>query len=101
MSKHFYSERVFDDTTSDQPKIRWRYRNFFSDQVARGQSSNESNSRGDSQGDYGSDSHSDYNSNTHSGSGGAHPDARKDSESRKFNFEPKQAPVSTNLSNIC
>ncbi|GMN46711.1 hypothetical protein TIFTF001_015909 [Ficus carica] len=92
MSKHFYSERVFDDTTSDQPKIRWRYRNFFSDQVVRGQSSNESNSRGDSQGDYGSDSHSDYNSNTHSGSSGARPDTRKDSESRKFNFEPKQAP---------
>lgn len=97
MSKHFYSERVFDDTTSDQPKIRWRFRNFFSDQVVRGQSSNESNS----QGDYGSDSHSDYNSNTHSGSSGARPDTRKDSESRKFNFEPKQAPVSTNLSYIC
>ncbi|XP_020230153.1 uncharacterized protein LOC109810949 [Cajanus cajan] len=31
MSKHLYLERVFDDSTSNSPKLRWRYRNFFSD----------------------------------------------------------------------
>lgn len=34
ITKHFYSEKVFDDSSTDQPKIRWRYRNFFSDNVA-------------------------------------------------------------------
>lgn len=34
ISKHFYSEEVFDDSTSDRPKLRWRYRNVFSDNVS-------------------------------------------------------------------
>ncbi|KAL1808469.1 uncharacterized protein LOC108195344 [Daucus carota subsp. sativus] len=29
ISKHFYPENVFDDSSVDQPKLRWRYRNFF------------------------------------------------------------------------
>ncbi|KAL0548243.1 hypothetical protein IC582_012691 [Cucumis melo] len=37
ISKHFFYEEVFDDSTSDRPKIRWRYRNFFSDDVAHSQ----------------------------------------------------------------
>ncbi|QCD91840.1 uncharacterized protein LOC114171498 isoform X2 [Vigna unguiculata] len=32
MSKHFYLERIFDDS-SNNPKLRWRYRNFFSEAV--------------------------------------------------------------------
>ncbi|KAK7308850.1 hypothetical protein RJT34_05133 [Clitoria ternatea] len=34
ISKHFYSERIFDDSTSNSPKLKWRYRNFFSDKAA-------------------------------------------------------------------
>ncbi|XP_038878006.1 uncharacterized protein LOC120070209 isoform X2 [Benincasa hispida] len=37
ISKHFYYEEVFDDSTLDRPKIRWRSRNFFSDDVAHAQ----------------------------------------------------------------
>ncbi|WVZ09447.1 hypothetical protein V8G54_013977 [Vigna mungo] len=32
ISKHFYLERIFDDS-SNNPKLRWRYRNFFSEAV--------------------------------------------------------------------
>lgn len=39
ISKHFYSEWIFDDSTSNTPKLRWRYRNFFSDNVINGSSS--------------------------------------------------------------
>lgn len=31
ISNHFYSEQVFDDSTPDKPKLRWRHRNFFGD----------------------------------------------------------------------
>lgn len=47
ISKHFYSERVFDDLAPEQPKIRWRYRNFFDDNVALRQRTQESESYGD------------------------------------------------------
>lgn len=30
VSKYFYSEEVYNDA-SDQPRLRWRYRNFFND----------------------------------------------------------------------
>ncbi|RDX57957.1 hypothetical protein CR513_62765, partial [Mucuna pruriens] len=36
ISKHFYSERIFDDSTSNGPKLRWRYRNFFNDSAIHG-----------------------------------------------------------------
>ncbi|KAK7255435.1 hypothetical protein RIF29_28844 [Crotalaria pallida] len=55
MSKHFYSERVFDDSTSNNPKFRWRYRNFYSDNDSHdkteGDSPNDSynNSQGESE----------------------------------------------------
>lgn len=32
ISKHFYLERIFDDS-SNNSKLRWRYRNFFSEAV--------------------------------------------------------------------
>lgn len=33
MSRHFYLEEVFDDSTSDKPNFRWRYRSFFDDNI--------------------------------------------------------------------
>ncbi|KAK4800576.1 hypothetical protein SAY86_021063 [Trapa natans] len=33
ISKHFYLEEVFDDSTSDKPKFQWRYRSFFGDNI--------------------------------------------------------------------
>ncbi|XP_077247251.1 uncharacterized protein LOC143887009 isoform X2 [Tasmannia lanceolata] len=35
VSKHFYSEKVFDDLNPDQPLSRWRRRNIFGDNVAQ------------------------------------------------------------------
>lgn len=37
VSKHFYTERVYDDSTSNHPKLRWRYRNSYSDIHVNGQ----------------------------------------------------------------
>lgn len=37
ISNHFYSEKVFDDSTSDKPKLRWRHRNFFGDGASHNQ----------------------------------------------------------------
>lgn len=34
VTKHFYSENVYDDSSLDQPKLRWRVRTSFSDPVA-------------------------------------------------------------------
>lgn len=44
ITKHFYLERVFDDTVMDQPKLRWRYRAFFGDQISNSQSTSDNNS---------------------------------------------------------
>ncbi|XP_028773524.1 uncharacterized protein LOC114730592 [Neltuma alba] len=37
ISKYFYTERVYDDSTSNHPKLRWRYRNSYSDDLVNGQ----------------------------------------------------------------
>ncbi|XP_024960308.1 uncharacterized protein LOC112500924 isoform X1 [Cynara cardunculus var. scolymus] len=37
LSKRFYCENVFDDSTSDMPKSRWRYRNNFVESAAHPQ----------------------------------------------------------------
>lgn len=37
ISKRFYCENVFDDSTSDIPKSRWRFRNNFVESVAHQQ----------------------------------------------------------------
>lgn len=42
LSKHFYCENVFDDSTSDTPKSRWRYRNNFVESAAHPQRTDES-----------------------------------------------------------
>ncbi|KAF8016768.1 hypothetical protein BT93_H2101 [Corymbia citriodora subsp. variegata] len=41
LARHFYSEQVFDDSSSDQPRLRWRYRNSYSDVVTYGRSTHE------------------------------------------------------------
>ncbi|XP_057485396.1 uncharacterized protein LOC130771746 [Actinidia eriantha] len=46
VSKHFFPETVLDDSSPDQPKLRWRYRNYYGDSVAHSQS-RESESYGD------------------------------------------------------
>ncbi|PON80050.1 hypothetical protein PanWU01x14_005000 [Parasponia andersonii] len=93
ISKHFYSEKVFDDSTADLPKIRWRYRNFFSDDAGQGQRTNESDSHHYSQGDSHGDSHGDYNSNTQRDPSSTPTDPGRNFERRKFNFESMQAPM--------
>ena len=37
ISNYFYPEKVFDDSTSDKPKLRWRHRNFFGDSASNSQ----------------------------------------------------------------
>ncbi|KAL5541551.1 hypothetical protein UlMin_009261 [Ulmus minor] len=93
ISKHFYSERVYDDSTSDLPKIRWRYRNFYSDNVPDSHRTHESDSHSDSQGHSHSDSQGDYNINSQSDSHTTRDDTRNDSDKRKFNYVSKQVPV--------
>jgi hypothetical protein len=93
ISKHFYSEKVFDD--SDQPKLRWRYRNFFSDNVAHGQRTHEgdspSNSENNSYSNYPGDSHKDSQTDAHSK---VHGNSHNDSDSQRTNFKSKQILVS-------
>ncbi|XP_058105961.1 uncharacterized protein LOC131249308 [Magnolia sinica] len=45
VKNHFYCEKVYDDSTLDQPKPRWRYRNFYGDNVGDnvGQQTHEDN----------------------------------------------------------
>lgn len=59
LSKHFYSEEVFDDTTPDRSKLKWRYRSFYSDGV-HGRNTHESDSPSYSKSDSPSDYHADY-----------------------------------------
>lgn len=67
MYKHFYSEKVYDDSTPDQPKLRWRHKNYFSDNVAHGQRTHDSNSYGDSQSDSSNNLENKSHNNYHSG----------------------------------
>ncbi|XP_061354528.1 uncharacterized protein LOC133299116 [Gastrolobium bilobum] len=57
ISKHFYSEKIFDDSTSNNPKLRWRYRNFFSDNVVYGHRKDDHDSYDYSEGDSHDDSY--------------------------------------------
>ncbi|KAJ9182125.1 hypothetical protein P3X46_006151 [Hevea brasiliensis] len=70
MYRHFYSENVFDDSNSDKPILRWRYRNFFGDNVAYGQRMNDCDSQSDS-----------------------HIVSHDDSDSKKAHVESKQVPM--------
>lgn len=57
ISKHFYSERIYDDSTSNTPKLRWRYRNFFSDNAINGKRTQDHSSYNTSQDDSHNDSY--------------------------------------------
>ncbi|AES93691.1 hypothetical protein MtrunA17_Chr5g0394561 [Medicago truncatula] len=57
ISKHFYSERLYDDSASNTPKLRWRYRNFFSDNVINGNKTQDHDSYNKSQGNSHNDSY--------------------------------------------
>lgn len=93
ISKHFYSEKVFDD--SDQPKLRWRYRNFFSDNVAHGQRTHEGDSPSNSENNSPSNSHGDPHKDSHTDAQNkVHGDSHNDSDSQRTNFESKQILVS-------
>lgn len=93
ISKHFYSEKVFDD--SDQPKLRWRYRNFFSDNVAHGQRTHEGDSPSNSENNSPSNSHGDPHKDSHTDAQNkVHGDSYNDSDSQRTNFESKQILVS-------
>ncbi|KAK7366553.1 hypothetical protein VNO80_08546 [Phaseolus coccineus] len=48
MSKHFYLERIFDDS-SNNPKLRWRHRNLFNDKEVHGYRANDHDSYDKSQ----------------------------------------------------
>ncbi|MED6145412.1 hypothetical protein PIB30_024921 [Stylosanthes scabra] len=48
ISKHFYSERIFDDSNPNTAKLRWRYRNFFSDNAVHGQRAHDNDNDSDS-----------------------------------------------------
>lgn len=65
ISKHFYCEKVYDDSTSDWPKIRWRYRNFFSDDVAHAQRTRDNDPKNNLDGNSHQDS-SNHDSSSHS-----------------------------------
>ncbi|GJS01124.1 mitochondrial intermediate peptidase [Tanacetum coccineum] len=47
ISKRFYCENVFDDTTSDIPKSRWRFRNNFVESAAHPQQRTENHESSD------------------------------------------------------
>ncbi|CAJ2650946.1 unnamed protein product [Trifolium pratense] len=59
ISKHFYSERIYDDSTSNTPKLRWRYRNFFSDNAINGNRAQDHDSYNDSHDKSQGNSHND------------------------------------------
>ncbi|KAL5852737.1 hypothetical protein ACOSQ3_007855 [Xanthoceras sorbifolium] len=86
ISKHFYSEKVYDDSNSDQPKLRWRYKNYFSDDVVRYQGTHESDSQGESH----SDSHN-YSSSK------AHSDFSNEPISKKDDMGSKKIPVNPDV----
>ncbi|XP_021811837.1 uncharacterized protein LOC110755005 [Prunus avium] len=93
ISKQFYSEKVFDDATSDQPTIRWRYRNYFSDNITHGRETNDSDSYSNSQGDSEKGSHG----NPHNTSGSDSQHTQNVSNKKWVKFDPKQVPTNSGV----
>ncbi|KAM1086960.1 hypothetical protein ACFX2B_012400 [Malus domestica] len=87
ISKQFYSEKVFYDANSDQPTLRWRYRNYFSDNISHGRRTDYS----DSQGDPDQASHGDHQSSSDNDS------RNTQNDSHKIRFPPKQVPVNSGV----
>ncbi|KAM1380296.1 hypothetical protein ACFX2I_022042 [Malus domestica] len=90
ISKQFYSEKVFDDANSDQPTLRWRYRNYFSDNITHGRRTDYSDSQGGSE----QASHGDHQSASDSDS----RNTQNDSDIKRF--APKQVPMNTNVDSM-
>jgi hypothetical protein len=84
ISKHFYSERIYDDSTSNTPKLRWRYRNFFSDNA-----SHNGNRTHD---------HDSYNDSHNKSQGNSHNDSYDKSQGYSDSFE-KSSGKSENIIN--
>ncbi|KAE9621384.1 hypothetical protein Lal_00032094 [Lupinus albus] len=81
MSKHFYSERIFDDSTSKNPNLRWRFRNFFSDNAIHDHRTHDNDYYDDTQ----VDSHSDVGKSSQGESENVN-DSRKTNLETKHNF---------------
>lgn len=95
ISKHFYSERLFDDSTSNTPKFRWRYRNFYSDNVVHGQTTHDPDSYDKSQGDSHNDSYEKSQGDSlNDSSGKSKSKSENVTGSKKSNLETKQIFVS-------
>ncbi|XP_057450256.1 uncharacterized protein LOC130741390 [Lotus japonicus] len=91
ISKHFYSERLFDDSTSNTPKFRWRYRNFYSDNVVHGQTTHDPDSYDKSQGDSHNDSYEKSQGDSlNDSSGKSKSKSENVTGSKKSNLETKQ-----------
>lgn len=83
ISKHFYCEKVFDDSTLDRPKIRLRYRNFFSDDVAHAQRAHDNDPKNNLHGN----SHDD-SSNRDSSSNQGDSYGESDDKGNALEFKP-------------
>ncbi|KAL4373703.1 hypothetical protein AHAS_Ahas05G0108300 [Arachis hypogaea] len=79
MSKHFYVERIFDDSTPNTAKLRWRYRNFYSDNAVHGHRAHDNDSNAKTEGDSPNGSHNDSrgDSKTVNGSKSPNLEARR------------------------
>ncbi|XP_061991469.1 uncharacterized protein LOC133709671 [Rosa rugosa] len=97
ISKQFYCEEVFDDSTSERPKIRWRYRNYFSDNIAHGQRTHDSDSYSNSPADSDSVPHGDYHNSFDGDSQDTQSDTQNDSNKRRINFDPRRVPMNSSI----
>lgn len=84
VSRHFYEEKVFNDSSSDSTVIRWRYRNVFSDNVLYGDKPQDHGSQVEyGRSPHGHDSHAD-----------SRVASISDSNDKKVSVKSKQLPVS-------
>lgn len=83
ISKYFYIENAYDDSTSDHPKLRWRYRNSYSENDVNGQRTHNYDFSDSSLGD----SH-DYSNNI------AQDDSKEASDSQRTELDTKRILVS-------
>ncbi|KAL6185768.1 hypothetical protein ACLB2K_041895 [Fragaria x ananassa] len=97
VSKQFYCEEVFDDSTSEHPKIRWRYRNYFSDNIALAQRTHDRDSYSNSPDDSDSVSHGDYQDSFDGDSGDTQSGIQTVSNKRRINFDPRRVPMNSNV----
>ncbi|XP_021897119.1 uncharacterized protein LOC110814087 isoform X2 [Carica papaya] len=73
LSKHFFSEIVYEDSNPDDPVIRWRARSFFTD----------------------SGFHEKRTDNADDSHGSSQNTMQNDPNGKKYSMEPKQVPVNS------